>query len=69
MKPARKFEAVPINEHDRKMPQLDRAYWAAHRIMTENWRHPEIAGPGARRSAETDSLAKIVRECFGTGLE
>jgi hypothetical protein len=45
--------------------QIERAaYIAAHRIMTEDLASPELACPGARRSAHLDAIAKIIKSVF-----
>ena len=39
-----------------------RAYQTAHRLMTETTDSPELATPGARRSAQMDRIAGIILE-------
>jgi hypothetical protein len=45
--------------------QMERAaYIAAHRILTTDLNAPELACPGARRSAVLDNLAKIITSVY-----
>ena len=45
--------------------QMERAaYIAAHRILTTDLNSPELACPGARRSAVVDSIARIITSVF-----
>src|ERR1700751_3786413 len=45
--------------------QMERAaYIAAHRIMTTDLNAPELACPGARRSAVLDNIAKIITSVY-----
>jgi hypothetical protein len=45
--------------------QLERAaYIAAHRLLTTDVSAPELACPGARRSAVLDNMAKIIKGVF-----
>ena|SRR5579862_8563926 len=45
--------------------QMERAaYIAAHRIMTANLSAPELACPGARRSAMVDNIADIIKGVY-----
>jgi hypothetical protein len=45
--------------------QMERAaYMAAHRILTTNVTAPELACPGARRSAMVDNSASIIVSIF-----
>jgi hypothetical protein len=40
------------------------AYIAAHRILTTDLNAPELACPGARRSAVLDNVAKIITSVY-----
>ena len=40
------------------------AYIAAHRLMTTDCGAPELACPGARRSAVLDNMARIIRGVY-----
>lgn len=45
--------------------QMERAaYMAAHRLLTTDLSAPELACPGARRSAVVDNMAKIIISVF-----
>lgn len=45
--------------------QMERAaYIAAHRILTTNLNAPELACPGARRSAIVDNIAAIIKSVY-----
>jgi hypothetical protein len=45
--------------------QMERAaYIAAHRILTTDLNAPELACPGARRSAVLDNMAKIITSVY-----
>lgn len=45
--------------------QMERAaYIAAHRILTTNLNSPELACPGARRSAMVDGIAAIIKGVY-----
>jgi len=45
--------------------QMERAaYIAAHRILTTNLTAPELACPGARRSAMVDNIARVIIGVF-----
>lgn len=45
--------------------QMERAaYIAAHRIMTTDLTAPELACPGARRSAVLDNMARIIKSVY-----
>lgn len=45
--------------------QMERAaYMAAHRIMTTDLTAPELACPGARRSAILDNMARIIKSVY-----
>jgi hypothetical protein len=45
--------------------QMERAaYIAAHRIMTTDLTAPELACPGARRSAIVDNMARIIKSVY-----
>ena len=45
--------------------QMERAaYIAAHRILTTDLSAPELACPGARRSAVLDNMAKIITSVY-----
>ena len=45
--------------------QMERAaYIAAHRILTTNLTAPELACPGARRSAMIDNIAAIIKSVY-----
>ena len=45
--------------------QMERAaYIAAHRLMTTDLTAPELACPGARRSALLDNMAKVIVGVF-----
>jgi hypothetical protein len=49
-----------VNAH-----QMERAaYIAAHRILTTDLSAPELACPGARRSAIVDNMAKIIKSVY-----
>jgi len=40
------------------------AYIAAHRLMTTDLSAPELACPGARRSAVIDNMARIIKGVY-----
>jgi hypothetical protein len=40
------------------------AYIAAHRLLTTDLTSPELACPGARRSAIVDNMAKVIIGVF-----
>jgi hypothetical protein len=40
------------------------AYIAAHRILTTDLTAPELACPGARRSAMLDNMARIIKSVY-----
>jgi hypothetical protein len=45
--------------------QMERAaYIAAYRIMTTDLTAPELACPGARRSAVVDNMARIIKSVY-----
>lgn len=45
--------------------QMERAaYIAAHRILTTDLSAPELACPGARRSAVVDNVARIIKSVY-----
>jgi hypothetical protein len=45
--------------------QMERAaYMAAHRILTTDLTAPELACPGARRSAVVDNMARIIKSVY-----
>ena len=45
--------------------QMERAaYIAAHRILTTDLTAPELACPGARRSAMLDNMARIIKSVY-----
>ena len=45
--------------------QMERAaYIAAHRILTTDLTAPELACPGARRSAIIDNIARIIKSVY-----
>src|SRR5262249_31780211 len=45
--------------------QMERAaYIAAHRLLTTDLSAPELACPGARRSAVLDNMAKIIKSVY-----
>ncbi len=45
--------------------QMERAaYIAAHRILTTDLTSPELACPGARRSAIVDNMARIIKSVY-----
>jgi hypothetical protein len=45
--------------------QMERAaYIAAHRLLTTDLSAPELACPGARRSAVVDNMARIIKSVF-----
>jgi hypothetical protein len=45
--------------------QMERAaYIAAHRLLTTDLTAPELACPGARRSAVLDNMAKIIKSVY-----
>ncbi len=45
--------------------QMERAaYIAAHRLMTTDLTAPELACPGARRSAMLDNMARIIKSVY-----
>ncbi len=45
--------------------QMERAaYMAAHRLLTTDLTAPELACPGARRSAIVDNMARIIIGVF-----
>ena len=45
--------------------QMERAaYIAAHRILTTDLSAPELACPGARRSAIVDNMARIIKSVY-----
>ena len=45
--------------------QMERAaYIAAHRLMTTDLSAPELACPGARRSAILDNMARIIKSVY-----
>ena len=45
--------------------QMERAaYIAAHRLMTSDLSAPELACPGARRSAMLDKMARIIKSVY-----
>ncbi len=45
--------------------QMERAaYMAAHRLLTTDLSAPELACPGARRSAIVDNMAKVIIGVF-----
>jgi len=45
--------------------QMERAaYMAAHRLLTTDLTAPELACPGARRSAIVDNMAKVIMGVF-----
>lgn len=45
--------------------QMERAaYIAAHRILTTDLNAPELACPGARRSAIVDNIAAIIKSVY-----
>jgi hypothetical protein len=45
--------------------QMERAaYIAAHRLMTTDLSAPELACPGARRSAMLDNMARIIKSVY-----
>jgi hypothetical protein len=45
--------------------QMERAaYIAAHRLLTTDLSAPELACPGARRSAVIDNMARIIKSVY-----
>ncbi len=45
--------------------QMERAaYIAAHRLLTTDLTAPELACPGARRSAVLDNMARIIKSVY-----
>ncbi len=45
--------------------QMERAaYIAAHRILTTDLNAPQLACPGARRSAVLDNIARIIKSVY-----
>lgn len=45
--------------------QMERAaYIAAHRLLSSDLSAPELACPGARRSAVIDNMARIIKGVF-----
>jgi hypothetical protein len=45
--------------------QMERAaYIAAHRLLTTDLSAPELACPGARRSAVLDNMARIIKSVY-----
>lgn len=45
--------------------QIERAaYIAAHRLMTMDCTAPQLACPGARRSAMLDNMANIIKDVY-----
>ena len=47
------------------LSRLERlAYNAAYRLQVEDTDSRELAAPGARRSAKTDAMARIIIEVF-----
>lgn len=45
--------------------QIERAaYIAAHRLLTTDLSAPELACPGARRSAVLDNMASIIKDVY-----
>jgi hypothetical protein len=49
--------------------QIERAaYIAAHRLMTTDVGAPELACPGARRSAMLDNMAAIIKDVYEASI-
>ena len=66
MQPAVKLKPVVLTKPKAYQPILSaierKAYRAAYRIMTEQTADVELVCPGARRSAQLDALARIIKE-------
>jgi hypothetical protein len=60
---------VPILSRPHYKPILSRleraAYAAAHKILSVETHHPELACAGERRSRQVDDIARIIMEAMG----